>query len=86
MPVPFSFSVGDFLAVTELTGKVVQAWRESVGSAPGVRSFLETLTAFQRAISTCQALAVEWTTAGWGNHHSREVSGKWRQSPVAALP
>jgi len=60
MPVPFGFSVGDFLAVTELTWKVVQALRETAGSVPEVRLLLETLTSFQRAISTCQTLALEW--------------------------
>jgi len=61
MLVPFGFSVGDYLVVTELTWKVVLALRESAGSVPEVRSFLETLTAFQRVISTFQAPALEWT-------------------------
>jgi hypothetical protein len=60
MPVPFGFSVGDFLAVMELTWKVTQALRDSEGAVHDVQTILETLMSFQRAISTCQTLALEW--------------------------
>jgi hypothetical protein len=60
MAVPFGFSVGDFLAVMELTWKVTQALRESAGAVHEVKTILETLMSFQRAISTCQTLALEW--------------------------
>jgi len=61
MPVPFGFSVGDFLAVTELTWKVVHALRENEGAVHEVQAILETLMSFQRAIFTCQTLALEWS-------------------------
>jgi hypothetical protein len=69
MPVPFGFSVGDFLAVMELTWKVTQALRESAGAVHDVKTILETLMSFQRAISTCQTLALEWMqlTSGDGD-------------------
>jgi hypothetical protein len=67
MPVPFGFSVGDFLAVMELTWKVTQALRDSKGAVHDVQTILETLMSFQRAISTCQTLALEWTRLSDGD-------------------
>ncbi|KAA8904860.1 ankyrin repeat-containing domain protein [Sphaerosporella brunnea] len=62
MPAPgFGFSVGDFLAVLDLIWKVTQALSESAGAVHSVQTILETLMSFQRAISTCQTLALEWS-------------------------
>jgi hypothetical protein len=63
----FGFSVGDFLAVMELTWKVTQALRESAGAVHDVKNILETLMSFQRAISTCQTLALEWSQLADGD-------------------
>jgi hypothetical protein len=60
MPVPFGFSVGDFLVVTDLTWRVVQALRETSAAVPEVRSLLEILNSFHRVISICQTLAFDW--------------------------
>jgi len=60
MPVPFGFSVGDFLAIIKLIWDLRAALSETTGSIQEVHSFLLTLFSFQRSISTCQALALEW--------------------------
>jgi hypothetical protein len=67
MACPFGFSVGDFLAVMELTWKVTQALRESAGAVHEVQTILGTLMSFQRAISTCQTLALEWSQLADGD-------------------
>ncbi|KAF8244107.1 hypothetical protein K440DRAFT_663648, partial [Wilcoxina mikolae CBS 423.85] len=64
---PFGFSVGDFLAVSKLTWDVVHALRENAGSIQEVQAILEALMSFQRAISTCQTLALEWSQLSDGD-------------------
>jgi hypothetical protein len=60
MAVPSGFSVGDFLAVADLTWRIVQALKEGGGSVPEVQAILETLILFDRTITTCRTLVLEW--------------------------
>jgi hypothetical protein len=70
MAVPFGFSIGDFTAVISITWKVIQSLREVGGSIPEVQAILETLLLFNRTITTCQTLAMEWVPLSTGHEKS----------------
>jgi hypothetical protein len=67
MPVPFGFSVSNFLAVSKLTWDVVHALRENAGSIQETQAILKTLMSFQQAISTYQTIALEWSQLSCGD-------------------
>jgi hypothetical protein len=51
----------------DITWKVAQALSESAGAVHNVQNILETLMSFQKAITTCQTLALEWTQLAKGD-------------------
>jgi hypothetical protein len=58
MPIPFGFSVGDFIATLELIQDVVEALKESHGSSADFQELIRELYSLERALSVVKKLEV----------------------------
>lgn len=68
MPVPFGFSIGDFIAVAELARDIAKALDDSRGSRAGVARLIALLYSLDRAIQVASGIFLSSSrTANRGN-------------------
>jgi uncharacterized membrane protein len=59
MPVPFGFSVGDFISAIELIHDVIDALKDSSGSSADFQELIRELYSLERALLAVRALKVQ---------------------------
>lgn len=75
MPVPFGFSVGDFLAVGDLARKIAIALDESRGATAEYKALCELLLSLNRSLHATSAIFFSSNKGGRGSSNQALLNG-----------